>query len=187
MPDKIYLRGGLASQRPTLGEREPSFDTDSKEVWIGSNSGNVRIHAPYTKTSYFRAVPSGVQSLSAATFTKIGYSSKSLDYLSEYDAPNSNYIVSRSGLFLLNASIMFAATNPDGNTGLMYFAVNGVEYGRVYNSSMGKANDTNLIAGTTIAKLTAGDVVSVYAYTANALSTVATSTYSYFTCIQLAE
>lgn len=40
MADKIYLRGGLAADRPTLDPREPSFDLDAKKMWIGTATGN---------------------------------------------------------------------------------------------------------------------------------------------------
>lgn len=43
MADKIYLRGGLAASRPTLGLREPGFDTDTRKLWIGSPIGNVQV------------------------------------------------------------------------------------------------------------------------------------------------
>lgn len=43
MSDKIYFRGGLAAARPTLDPREPGFDLDKKQLFIGSSSGNVAL------------------------------------------------------------------------------------------------------------------------------------------------
>lgn len=44
MADKIIVRKGLKSQIPILEEAELGFCTDTKELYIGSNSGNILLN-----------------------------------------------------------------------------------------------------------------------------------------------
>lgn len=41
MANKIQLRRGLKSKLPTLSSGEPGYTTDTRELYIGTGSGNV--------------------------------------------------------------------------------------------------------------------------------------------------
>jgi hypothetical protein len=42
MSDKLYIRGGLAANRPTLDPRELGLDMDAKKLWVGTSTGNAQ-------------------------------------------------------------------------------------------------------------------------------------------------
>lgn len=43
MADKIYLRRGNKADLPVLGSGEPGFATDTKQLFIGSPTGNAQV------------------------------------------------------------------------------------------------------------------------------------------------
>lgn len=75
MANKIQIRRGLKSQLPTLSSGEPAYTTDTKELFLGTGSGNINMGGSqwYTGTAMSgTSSASGAYSYSACPQVKIG-------------------------------------------------------------------------------------------------------------------
>lgn len=181
MADKIYIRGGLAADRPTLAPREPSIDTDTKQVWIGTSSGNEMIHAPYDKTSSFRANANVVQSFSAGVATKALYQAEVYDNLSEY--ASSRFTASKAGIYMIQGGLQFDTVTASTHISFLAY-VNGSVQSVLYDTFSG--GGFMAPNGVAIIKLNANDYVEIYVSMSNTTATLITYTPSYFSAVRVA-
>ena len=127
--------------------------------------------------SSFRAYQSAAQSVAAATYTKVAYDTEVFDSLGEYDNATYRFTAKNKGTYMVSAGLKWDV-GVDADRVALTTSVNGGEYSRLFDSTMGAA-DVKCSAGSCIIKLNAGDYIEILAWTKNALSTVASSTESY--------
>lgn len=75
MANKIQVRRGLKSQLPSLSAGEPAYTTDTRELFIGTGSGNVNMGGSqwYTGTAISgTSTTTGAYSYSACPLVKVG-------------------------------------------------------------------------------------------------------------------
>ena len=63
---QIKFRRGLASALPTLAAGEPGFTTDTRELYVGSSVGNIRVHGDYITPEMYGAKGDGTTDDTAA-------------------------------------------------------------------------------------------------------------------------
>lgn len=185
MSDKLYFRGGLAANRPILSAREPGFDTDTKEFFIGTGSVNQQISAPYDKISSFRASQGAGQAISAGAFTKITFSNELHDNQNEYDTATYRFTALKAGVYAISAGIYFSTQTNLNNVALALYR-NGV-----VESYLSQINTTSTgtmqASGSVLTRLAAGDYLEIYALLTLAASTIGTTSGSYFMGTKLAH
>lgn len=180
MSDKIFLRRGNASDLPALGQGEPGFALDSKQLYIGTASGNEQIYAPFNQRSLFYAYKlSGTQLISAATNTKITFDSELYDYKSNYDASTSRFAAPETGSYLFSAAASVAAPADQTNIELSMYK-NGIRV--IYLSALSQSGTSNmLIQGSAVLTASAGDYFEVYLFSTGAITLNIAQSVTYFT------
>lgn len=121
------------------------------------------------------ATQSTTQSLTANTWTKVNYQTESKDVLGEFDnTTNFRFTASVTGTYLVSATVAWA-TQVTGNRTLLAISKNEtgtfIETMRLYDGSVGAANNSTS-GGSTVISLNAGDTISIWAFTNNAVGTV---------------
>jgi hypothetical protein len=116
--------------------------------------------------------------LTAGTWTKIQFQTKTYDNLSEFDAvTNYRFTAQKTGFYHIASAIGWAS-QPSGNRTLLSIYKNGAEWLRLSDDTIGGANNSTS-SGSVTAKLTAGDYIEVWAYTSNSIAPVAGQTTTY--------
>lgn len=59
MANKIQVRRGLKANLPILAIGEPAFCTDTKELYIGTSTGNVKMSYDSSLSDYTKLIPYG--------------------------------------------------------------------------------------------------------------------------------
>ena len=74
MANKIQLKRGLKSKLPTLSSGEPAYTTDTRELYVGTGSGNVNMGGSlwYTGTAMSGTSTSTTYYYSACPLVKLG-------------------------------------------------------------------------------------------------------------------
>lgn len=140
--------------------------------------------------SSFRAYPSAVTNISTAnTLTKVSFQTKDYDVLSEYDTTTSRFTASKTGLYVLTASLgIGVVTTPQlqlavYKNGSIWFYLN-----HFYSGSVTSAPAID-ISGSSVVKLSAGDYLEIYCASSVVLTTtngvLANSQRSYFSIVKV--
>lgn len=154
-------------------------------AYSDNSSNNYLAYPKHNWVSAFRAYSTTVQSIAAATFTKVIYDAEVFDNQGEYDPTISRFTAKQAGIYQVSAGI-FWAPGVDGDRVITNIYVNGIEHTRVFDSTQGGANDRQS-AGSAAVKLAAGDYLEIFAWTKNALDTKpANRIIMYFTAVKIA-
>lgn len=185
MSDKIYFRRGLRADIPLLASGEPGYCTDTKELFIGNGSSNEKIHAPFNKTSSFRAYNSATQTFTLATYTKAIFNTKEYDNLNEYDSVTNNRMtVTESGIYLIQASITTLTAAANSVTTISIY-LNGVRRTDFDNQTTGASGGATF-QGTTFLNLVAGNYIEIYVNPSAAFTSIVSTGLTFFQVVRVA-
>lgn len=128
----------------------------------------------------FRAYKSVAQTgLAAGTFTKVTFDTQVFDEGADYDDLASEWTVPATGWYDVAARCAFSGL-ADGERAITSLYVNAAEHTRLTDVAQGAAASSGW-GGTVPLKLTAGDVVTVYAYIGGGGDIGAGAALTYFT------
>jgi hypothetical protein len=120
-----------------------------------------------------KAYQTSAQSFPSGAWTKINYQAMSVDVGGGFDNTLSEYTVQETGIYNLGASVSFNGV-VDAQRFVMAYYVNGTSRGWIADTSHSRGTGSNgqiIVAGNTLALLTAGQKLSMYCYTSAATST----------------
>ncbi|WP_295466606.1 phage tail protein [uncultured Pseudomonas sp.] len=161
--DDYIARGNLIAVKSLVlapGESVELSVTDGINWFVTGGSLGAKVGAQINMSA-FRAWNSVSQSISASTFTKLIYSTKTIDVLGEYNAARGEFTTTYDGLYEFSAAIHgIPSSNKQASRVLMLYA-NGAEISRLQEDTY-VANQSAMCGTSGVVKLSAGDVVSFY-------------------------
>lgn len=169
MASQIKVRRGLKVSLPTLSSGELGLATDTKEIFIGTPTGNVQLWGDGTPNtrSYVRASASNAQSIASSVSTKVILPTENTDQLSEYDPATGRVTVTKAGIYHVSAQIAYGTIDANVNV-YLYIYVNGVQR---HITVLIPTNTTNIsiVIGADIL-LNANDYVELFTFHGSAAS-----------------
>lgn len=148
------------------------------------NAGSVGADEVAVSEVAARAYQSSNQSVPDSTFTQLEYGNTSFDEFGGWDLPNDQFVVQRSGMYLVINSVRMSL--PDGSRVIARIDVNGNEIARA-DSHAAKASSTVAGRVSDVVRLSAGDTITGFVYqdSGGSQSTNADETFIYLTVTKL--
>lgn len=153
------------------------YNYDGSSFYLDDNDTDTK--------SAFRAYNDTAQTINAATWTKLTFTTENFDNKSEFDSTtNYEFTATKSGLYQISAGVRWAA-QVDGNRTLLAIYRNGAADTVIYDGTVGGTNVSSA-AGSALLKLAAGDKITIFVHTINATNTGSIgSNYTYFEAVKV--
>ena len=165
MPNKIQIRRGLKASLPALSAGEPALCTDSKEVYVGSASGNIQLVTSEI-ASYDEYELAANQSIATDILTRLLLTVKSTKGTKSRSTVDAGgiFTVTEAGTYEIIAGVTLdVATNPADVSlrQLIILAETGTPITLANTAVSGAANNLVSMQAGSIQFLNAGDTFSV--------------------------
>ena len=173
-------RGCVVFVAGSTGQPDKTYtcqkDSANNYVWVET----VRANRPAA-----RAYKSTNQSITASTYTKIAFDTKTYDSVSNYDTSLSRFVAPDSGYYSISVALQWASQSV-GNRLILKFYKNGGESNILYDSAASAALPMATV-GTASLFLAKNDYVEVYAYSVGATSILSGAAATYFEVLKIGE
>lgn len=175
----VAIRRGNKANLPVMPDGQFALCEDTKQLYIGTESGNEQIYATYNQRPSFNGFKSAAtQVVTGSTNTKVTFDAETYDFQNNYDTSLSRFVAPETGSYLFVASIALSAPTDQTYVELSIYK-NGVRVN--YLGAQGQSGTSTMVVnGSVILSASPSDYFEIYIFASAGVTVTNSATVTFF-------